>query len=94
MNIRDALKETGKAKRYSETVYAHIMNDILMWHHVSLSGRDYPVVFRVILETDWHPWHPKKEKCEACKRVGDCKCTTSDICWLLKQACTCKEATP
>ena len=63
MNIQDALKNTGKAKRpLSNDYYAAIdEEDVLRWYGQDVHNKANEVQLSGVLADDWQPYHPKEE---------------------------------
>lgn len=60
MNIQDALKETGEARRPNtrKGQYAYLNKDVLFWNDGPIEA---PVLMVSIFADDWQPYHEVKE---------------------------------
>ena len=63
MNIQDALKETGKARKIVDTDnYAKLdTTDRLYWHGIDDDCKNSPVQMVSILADNWQPYHPVEQ---------------------------------
>lgn len=64
MNIKDALKETGKATGlhlpFAETWFVAIDDEDFLWLYNDIGAPIQRVPLREILRSDWQPYHDKK----------------------------------
>ena len=63
MLIQEALKETGKAQRFDNSVYYAMVDAscVLRWFEKKGNTSSAAIMFRLILDNDWKPYHEVKE---------------------------------